>query len=612
MPRIVFIFLALLSFLSGNAFGYARSHSIASPAAKATHSTSQATQLTDHCSLTTSFDFGWDAKNQLVRARTKNHSSAAHAYDLTFTHDAEGRRVQKHVVEYQHGAVVSENFITFVWDGWDLLYERQQLPSGLTTIERKYLWGPDIADGASGGAGGLLLIQETKGNNTQKIIPLYDGTGHVTALTNLNKDLLASYAYGPFGEKISATGPLANSNPWRWATKYFDEETGLYYFGKRYLDPVTGQWLSRELLGESESLNLYSYCHNDPVNRVDVLGLMEVPFDMEEKRRLGELFAAARELEMDILLRRNEATMNEAELHERQQLRLNYFLNKEYENYVAERQSGQPEIKPDPSRPIQETAALCVGGATNEVNAGLNTVFISPVGAETFALKWLGICGSVIAKEARVSALLGSTASGVSRMQLLTAFGKELQFSAQVARSDAAFMQTANAQELLRLSAGVEDGLRRTIASSSGTTSGTSAFALQPESILSKHIRGIHSVLPESGSTAIFRKADVSMAQLKTLTQVTGDEYSMFTLKGQRFVIRGNGSDVIVSPSIHADLLTGKYGRWSGHTHPAGHSLNPGPADQPFLRAMGQKQSGIWGDAGAAPFDQGYPWNIGN
>ena len=275
LPRIVFIFLAFLSFLCGNAFGYARSHSLAIPAAKATHSTNLAALLTDHCSLTTSFDFGWDAKNQLVRARTKNHSSAAHAYDLTFTHDAEGRRIQKHVVEYQHGAVVSEKFITFVWDGWDLLYERHQLPSGLTTIERKYLWGPDIADSAAGGAGGLLLIQETKGNNTQKIIPLYDGTGHVTALTNLNKDLLASYAYGPFGEKISATGQLANSNPWRWATKYFDEETGLYYFGKRYLDPVTGQWLSRELLGESESLNLYSYCHNDPVNRVDVLGLME-------------------------------------------------------------------------------------------------------------------------------------------------------------------------------------------------------------------------------------------------------------------------------------------------------------------------------------------------
>ncbi len=103
----------------------------------------------------------------------------------------------------------------------------------------------------------------------------YDGTGHVVALTDINKNLLATYQYGPFGEKISAQGPRANSNPWRYATKYLDEEIGLYYYGHRYYDPITGQWLSREPLGESESVNLYSYCHNDPVNHVDVLGLRE-------------------------------------------------------------------------------------------------------------------------------------------------------------------------------------------------------------------------------------------------------------------------------------------------------------------------------------------------
>ena len=98
----------------------------------------------------------------------------------------------------------------------------------------------------------------------------------MVALTDINKNLHATYAYGPFGEKIYATGDKATSNPWRWATKYLDEETGLYYFGHRFYDPITGHWLSREPLGESESVNLYAYCGNDPVNYVDVHGLARI------------------------------------------------------------------------------------------------------------------------------------------------------------------------------------------------------------------------------------------------------------------------------------------------------------------------------------------------
>jgi len=83
----------------------------------------------------------------------------------------------------------------------------------------------------------------------------------------------ARYEYGPFGELIRATGPMAKTNPFRFSTKYQDEETGLVYYGYRYYDPGTGRWLSRDPLGEEGGMNLYSAMRSNPDNWVDPLGL---------------------------------------------------------------------------------------------------------------------------------------------------------------------------------------------------------------------------------------------------------------------------------------------------------------------------------------------------
>ena len=246
------------------------------------------------------WNYGWDGRNKLVRSATRNckNNTVPQGYDITYDYDAEGRRFKKNVDFYQNGSVVSQDRVTFVWDGWDLIYERHQLPSGLTTLERKYVWGPDIANGNAGGAGGLYLIRETRGTTTTDLYPLYDGSGHVVALADDTGALQASYTYGPFGELIKSSGPFAQSNPWRYATKYFDVETGLYDFGLRYYDPVSGQWLSREPLGEDESLNLYAYCHNDPVNRIDIQGQEErviagsAPLFVEDSQNANYVYMA--------------------------------------------------------------------------------------------------------------------------------------------------------------------------------------------------------------------------------------------------------------------------------------------------------------------------------
>jgi RHS repeat-associated protein len=73
----------------------------------------------------------------------------------------------------------------------------------------------------------------------------------VMALVNAaDGSVAARYEYGPFGELLRATGPVAKANPFRFSTKYQDEETGLVYYGYRYYDPSTGRWPNRDPLGE--------------------------------------------------------------------------------------------------------------------------------------------------------------------------------------------------------------------------------------------------------------------------------------------------------------------------------------------------------------------------
>jgi RHS repeat-associated protein len=99
---------------------------------------------------------------------------------------------------------------------------------------------------------------------------------------------------GPFGEVLRATGPMAKANPFRFSTKYQDDETDLLYYGYRYYNPSTGRWISRDPLGDpafphqnrarvfSEShvrpqddllLPAYAFVRNDPAGRVDLFGL---------------------------------------------------------------------------------------------------------------------------------------------------------------------------------------------------------------------------------------------------------------------------------------------------------------------------------------------------
>jgi RHS repeat-associated protein len=208
-------------------------------------------------------------------------------------YDALGRRVRKTVKFASTGAVIEDRY--FIYDGWNVIEETIAPATGpVETAEA--VWGADLS-GTAQGAGGVggLLLRESSANGASYYH--YDGNGNVTALTSGTGTVQAAYTYGPFGETLRAVGPLAQANPWRFSTKYQDEETGLLYYGYRFYNPTDGRWPSRDPIGEKGGENLYGANENDSINYIDLNGLnplnflrevAALPFDVLD----GDLFRA--------------------------------------------------------------------------------------------------------------------------------------------------------------------------------------------------------------------------------------------------------------------------------------------------------------------------------
>ena len=145
--------------------------------------------------------------------------------------------------------------------------------TGSTLSQFTYAAGGNLTQG--GRVGGLLVITDTSQGSH---FCAYDGNGNVTALVKADgSGPTAQYEYGRFGELLRATGPMAKANPFRFSTKYQDDESDLLYYGYRYYNPNTGRWPNRDPLEEQGGRNLYGFIHNNPLTVVDADGLAEFP-----------------------------------------------------------------------------------------------------------------------------------------------------------------------------------------------------------------------------------------------------------------------------------------------------------------------------------------------
>ncbi len=126
--------------------------------------------------------------------------------------------------------------------------------------------------------------------------------GDIIGLYNSDMILIAKYEYDAWGNHIvkyldnsgnfvatesdfcyndisNINRFIANKNPFRYRSYYYDFETGLYYLNSRYYDPEIGRFINIDdikIFNTTKDLvngiNLYTYCLNNPVNKTDFLG----------------------------------------------------------------------------------------------------------------------------------------------------------------------------------------------------------------------------------------------------------------------------------------------------------------------------------------------------
>ncbi len=166
---------------------------------------------------------------------------------MSYTYDGDGRRVKK-----------STGPLYWYSAAGDVLAESST--GGTLTAEYVFFHGRRIArrDAASGA------------------IRYYfsDHLGSASVITNEAGTIVEESQYFPFGAERAVLN--GDTNPYKFTGKERDSETGLDYFGARYYGSTMGRFtsadpisLKQNRLFDPQRLNLYAYCHNNPLTCMD-------------------------------------------------------------------------------------------------------------------------------------------------------------------------------------------------------------------------------------------------------------------------------------------------------------------------------------------------------
>ncbi|HOW36576.1 MAG TPA: SpvB/TcaC N-terminal domain-containing protein [Candidatus Omnitrophota bacterium] len=232
------------------------------------------------------WEYAYDTENRLTSVR-KN------AFLLgEFEYDGDGGRVKK-TVHRPSGGGGKYNFqaarlqwynpdnalhqsMSLVLETLYSFFDIPEAEAAVLSVTTIYV-GSLYETSSAGGSTKYVFLGDTRIASVDNGQVLYyhgNHLGSTDVVTNAAGEQVVHYEYEPYGVVTVAQG--SDVSEFKFTGKPLDDETGLYYYGARYYNPALGRFISPDTIvqlpGDPQSLNRYSYCGNNPVNRIDVDG----------------------------------------------------------------------------------------------------------------------------------------------------------------------------------------------------------------------------------------------------------------------------------------------------------------------------------------------------
>ncbi|WP_253691008.1 toxin TcdB middle/N-terminal domain-containing protein [Treponema denticola] len=218
-------------------------------------------------------NYTWNERNLLTKSSDRN-------FTVHYRYGDDGQRALKYTDEGRSETLYFNNFFTI-----HIPTQDQNNPQGLRVHKHIFVGNSRLVT--------AMTHTDNQGDNEEQKAKRYyyhsDHLGSAQFVTDWKGRQYEHIEYTPYGELwIEEVAAGLDKLPFRFTGKELDEETGLYYYGARYLDPKYSRWLSGDpalndymagsSLGEggiynTVNFNVYHYGGNNPIKYIDPNGM---------------------------------------------------------------------------------------------------------------------------------------------------------------------------------------------------------------------------------------------------------------------------------------------------------------------------------------------------